>query len=70
MLWTAPELLRMPEKLRPLYGTKLGDVYSYGIILQEAIMMDQAFAKELLNDMTPSGIMAIIILLTFYKMPY
>ena len=59
----------MTEKLRPLYGTKLGDVYSYGIILQEAIMMDQAFAKEL-NDMTPSGIMAIIILLTFYKMPY
>ena len=36
-LWTAPELLRMPEYLIPPYGTKSGDVFSFAIVLQEIL---------------------------------
>lgn len=36
LLWTAPEILRlMPD--RPPLGTQKGDVYSFGIIIQELI---------------------------------
>jgi len=35
LLWTAPELVRMVESERPMYGTQRGDIYSYGIILQQ-----------------------------------
>lgn len=40
-LWTAPELLRMPDK--PSYGTQKGDVYSFAIILQEVVYRDLPF---------------------------
>ena len=42
LLWTAPELLR--ELDRPVYGTQKGDVYSYGIILQEIVVKDGPYA--------------------------
>lgn len=46
-LWTSPELLRIPAESRPTYGTQAGDVYSYGIILQELILKGSPFANEL-----------------------
>ena len=39
MLWTAPKLLRMKEK-RPFYGTQKGDIYSFGIIVQDVVYRD------------------------------
>ena len=42
MLWTAPELLRKEEP--PLYGTKEGDVFSYGIILQEITLSSHPYS--------------------------
>ena len=54
LLWTAPELLRLPE--RPVYGTQKGDVYSYGIILQEIILEDAAYVLEVEHEKTgPEG---------------
>ena len=52
LLWTAPELLRLPE--HPRYGTQKGDVYSYAIILQEIILKDAAYAREL-DSTRPEG---------------
>ncbi len=40
-LWTAPELLRDPNP--PAAGTMKGDVYSYGIILQEIQLRNGPF---------------------------
>ena len=37
LLWTAPELLRLSKDERPQYGTKKGDVYSFGVIAQEVL---------------------------------
>ena len=42
LLWTSPELLRMANP--PLGGTKEGDVYAFGIILQEIILLDQPYS--------------------------
>ena len=50
MLWAAPELLRMPEK--PRYGTPKGDVYSFGIIVQELVYRAMPF---FLDTETPKG---------------
>uniref|UniRef100_A0A6Q2Y9T8 Guanylate cyclase n=1 Tax=Esox lucius TaxID=8010 RepID=A0A6Q2Y9T8_ESOLU len=36
LLWTAPEILRAPHP--GLYGTRLGDVYSFAIIMQEVVL--------------------------------
>uniref|UniRef100_A0A3B3XKA9 guanylate cyclase n=1 Tax=Poecilia mexicana TaxID=48701 RepID=A0A3B3XKA9_9TELE len=43
-LWVAPELLRMESP--PLQGTQKGDVYSFGIILQEVALRRGAFYLE------------------------
>ena len=51
LLWTAPELLRDPELAIP-YGTQKGDVYSFGIIMQEIIYRAMPFFME---SETPMG---------------
>lgn len=51
LLWTAPELLRLDEKDRPLYGTEKGDVYSFAIILQETVYR----ALPFFESMEPKG---------------
>ena len=42
LLWTAPELLRLGE-LRPGDDTDKGDVYSFGIILQDILYRNTPF---------------------------
>jgi len=50
LLWTAPELLRDPD--RPARGSQKGDVYSYGIILQEIMLRTGPYGY---NNMEPEG---------------
>jgi len=47
LLWTAPELLR--EHNPPTNGTQKGDIYSFGIILQEIITQSEPFAMHELD---------------------
>ncbi|XP_075235851.1 retinal guanylyl cyclase 1 [Lycorma delicatula] len=47
LLWTAPELLRS-ESLR-LQGTQPGDVYSFGIIMQEVVVRGEPFCMLALS---------------------
>ena len=58
LLWTAPELLQKPRDHRPRYGTKEGDVYSFGVIAREVLYRappyfvdtEKARGKWLLNN--------------------
>lgn len=52
MLWMAPELLRMSEKSKPKYGTQKGDIYSFGVILQEIIYRCMPYFLE---ESSPEG---------------
>lgn len=51
LLWTAPELLRDSESSPR--GSPKGDVYSYGILLQEIMLRSGPYGY---NDMDPEGI--------------
>ncbi|XP_078078227.1 atrial natriuretic peptide receptor 2 [Mustelus asterias] len=52
-LWTAPELLRLERA--PPQGTQKGDVYSFGIILQEIALRNSPFYIEGM-DLSPKEI--------------
>uniref|UniRef100_A0A8C5P3Z9 Guanylate cyclase n=1 Tax=Jaculus jaculus TaxID=51337 RepID=A0A8C5P3Z9_JACJA len=52
-LWTAPELLRMASP--PARGSQAGDVYSFGVILQEIALRNGVFHVEGL-DLSPKEI--------------
>uniref|UniRef100_A0AAQ5YVA1 guanylate cyclase n=1 Tax=Amphiprion ocellaris TaxID=80972 RepID=A0AAQ5YVA1_AMPOC len=61
-LWTAPELLR--TDCPPLCGTQRGDVYSFGVILQEVALLRGVFyldsqslsPKEIVQAVTQGGV--------------
>ncbi|KAM4549856.1 atrial natriuretic peptide receptor 1 [Fundulus diaphanus] len=61
-LWTAPELLR--EECPPACGTQKGDVYSFGVILQEVALLKGVFyldphslsPKEIIQAVVQGGV--------------
>lgn len=51
LLWTAPEILRIPGH-PGLHGTLPGDVYSFAIIMQEVVIRGPPFC---MMDMSAAG---------------
>ena len=43
----SPELYRLPKSMRPICGTRHGEVYSFSIIVQEVILMAREFESGL-----------------------
>ena len=64
LLWTAPELLRQPTM--PLKGSQKGDVFSFGIILQEILFHASPYFA---TDLTPKGEYFIFPTATIYLTP-
>ncbi|CAH1269783.1 NPR2 [Branchiostoma lanceolatum] len=54
MLWTAPEHLREPVETANKKGTQKGDVYSFGVILQEIFVRGAPYC--MMSLMTPQDI--------------
>ena len=46
LLWTAPELMASDV----VQGTKMADVYSFGVIVQEVTLQDEPFAGKHLDS--------------------
>jgi len=63
LLWTAPELLRIPRSERPSEGTYSGDVFSFGIIIYETCYLIQPYGEQL-NKLGARG--ALMLLCAFY----
>lgn len=53
MLYKAPELLRLASHDRPKYGSRKGDIYSFGIILYEIIYRTMPYISD---HLTTEGI--------------
>ena len=47
LLWTAPELMRIPRSDRPSEGTVTGDAFSFGIILHEICYLTRPYGDQL-----------------------
>jgi guanylate cyclase 2F len=56
LLWTAPEALR-GTKNYPKTGTQAGDVFSFGIIMQEVVVRGEPYC---MLSLTPEEIIAKI----------
>ncbi len=56
LLWTAPEILRNTKGL-PKSGTQPGDVYSFGIIMQEVVVRGEPYC---MLSLTPDEIISKI----------
>ena len=54
LLWTAPELLRM--EVKPRNGQPKGDVYAFGVILQEIVYRVMPYFIE---DLDPKGVLIV-----------
>jgi len=57
LLWTSPELVRLEK--RPPKGTQKGDVYSFGIILQEIFLRCNPYFYN--DDSTTKGNISFIV---------
>lgn len=51
LLWTAPEALRNTKGF-PKCGTQMGDVYSFGIIMQEVVVRGEPYC---MLSLSPEG---------------
>jgi len=47
LLWTAPELLRIPRNVRPSEGTYSADVFSYAIVVYELCFLKRPYGDQL-----------------------
>ena len=63
MLWTAPELLQMEEN-RPIYGIQKGDLYNFGISVQEVLYRAMPY---FLDVFTPKGNLVLPRMSFMYK---
>lgn len=65
LLWTAPELLRHAALRKR--GTQPGDVYSFGIIMQEVIVRGEPFC---MLARSPEGTYIFTIVLLFQQQQF
>lgn len=57
LLWSAPEILRESKCKYPLVSSQKGDIYSFGIIVQEILLRGHPFVLEReTNDLTPESL--------------
>jgi serine/threonine protein kinase len=59
LLWTAPELLRQDEVKVSRRGLQAGDVYSFGIVLQEIVTRKSPFSQGSQSYSNPKGVLYI-----------
>ena len=62
MLWTAPELLRQDDYTRK--GDQKGDIYSFGIIMQEIITRKSPFGRG--HQQSKGNLSMVALLLIYY----
>jgi len=68
LLWRAPEFLREPM---PSCGTPEGDVYSFGIILQEVVIRGEPYdSAQVLMDIEGSRNIIVVMVIIVIKQMY